>query len=105
MKDSITHWSIPNRRLDLEKITKDRYYFKVFFGESLIYPISEEFNFQIHIEDDLKLIGLYVFSKNRGWYLATESYFPDSIFEDIIVKMYNQRSEMMAKIYATHQAN
>lgn len=100
----ISHWLIPRVRLVLVKIEPGAYYLKVYSDGSEKFSNSNEFNFQIHFEPEEQIIGLYVFSKNRGWYLMSENVYEIKTTTDLIVKMYNTRKNMMDEIYATHQS-
>lgn len=91
-------------RLELVKIDLGAYYLKVFDNGLERFTNSNEFNFQIHFEPEDQIIGLYVFSKNRGWYLMSENVYDINTTTDLIVKMYNTRKNMMDEIYATHQS-
>lgn len=88
-------------RLELVKIVSGAYYLKIFSEDLEKFSNSNEFNFQIHFEPEDRLLGLYVFSKGRGWYLASEDIYEPKDSKDLIVKMFNQRKKMMEEIYAS----
>lgn len=94
-----THWSIPNQKLLLEKQKPGTYLLRVLENNLELFEQSDTFSFQIHFDPTERLLGLFVKVKDRGWFLSTLDLWDLDDLKLTIIKLYNDRKEMMEEIY------
>ena len=102
---TLKHWALPSTTLVLKKIELGKYELDVLLDDEKKYETSENFNFQIHYDSTQRLIGLFVMTYDRGWFLDTVDLFERSAILLTIYKMFKEKRELMDEIYQRESKN
>jgi hypothetical protein len=95
----LQHWSIPNQKLLLEKQKPGTYLLRVLENNFEKFPGNESCSFEIHFEPTERLLGLFVKTSIKGWFLSTLDLWDLDDLKLTIIKLYNDRKELMEEIY------
>lgn len=96
---TLTHWGMPSLKLFL-KLSKPGVYDLICEkDDKILFEHSEDFFYQIHYDPSQRLIGLYVKSKNRAWFLEEIDLIEETGILLYTFKMVKEKLELMQEIY------
>lgn len=96
---TLTHWSMPSLELSLEMVALGTYNLTCVRDNVKLFENNDDFYFQIHYDAPQRLIGLYVGTNDRGWYLETTDLIDSSEIILYIFKIVKERLGMMKEIF------
>lgn len=95
----LKHWGLPGIELKFSKIDSGKYLMRIFKSGTELFESSDRFNFQIHYGEKERLVGLFVKSGDRGWFLESTDIFEETNIGIGILYMFRNRKELMQEIY------